>query len=219
MFFDGTVANNWSEACCPVALCRTGRDLWEIDYRAGHVVDVVQEYVEHDVGNGLYDFAIRQAGGARALEVRVFHFAALDDDASHEFQDRVCLARSGSGANSVGYVFLSEADLASDKRVRAQAIAAQVAFGDGEGDLLADPGIESSISEYAAEIEKPFERHRRIAQHAEDVRHKTKFRHHIIEQSLGRTRRVFWIKLHDAIHILRFTHTLRFSDAPLAPLH
>jgi hypothetical protein len=150
---------------------------------------------------------------ARALEVRVFHFAALDDDASHEFQNRVCLARSGSGANSVRYVFLSEADLVSDKRVGAQAIAAQVAFGDGEGDLLADPGIESSISEYGAEIEKPFERHRRIAQHAEDVRHKTKSRHHIVEQSLGRTRRVLRIKRHDAIRVLPVTHTPRFSDA------
>jgi hypothetical protein len=30
---------------------------------------------------------------------------------------------------------------------------------------------------------------------------------------------VFWIQLHNAIHAFRRTHTLRFPDETLAPLH
>src|SRR3989442_2375045 len=117
------------------------------------MVEVVHEDVECDVGDGLHDLAIGQAAYARAREVRVADFAALHDNASRQFQDRVCFRVSGLGVDGIRDLLLGKSDFAAQKNVCAQAVAAQIAFRDRETNLLLDLGTESSMSECGAEIE------------------------------------------------------------------
>jgi hypothetical protein len=51
--------------CLLFDLCRARLDLREVDYGACHMVDVVHEVVEDDVGDGLHDLVIHQAADAR----------------------------------------------------------------------------------------------------------------------------------------------------------
>ena len=145
---------------CPPVLsrpCLSGLDLREIDI-AGDLVEVVPEDVVDNVRDVLHDLAIRQAAGERVLELRVTDFAALDNDVSREFQDRVGFEISGTGANGIDDLFFAESDFAAHKCVSIQAITAKVAFRDREADLLPDLAIESSLGESGAEIEITLER-------------------------------------------------------------
>ena len=176
----------------------------EIHYCAGDVVDVVRENVQRDVGDGLDDVAVGQAGGACLLEVGVADFAALHHDAARELEDGVGLLGRGVGMTRVGDVFLREADFAADERVRAEAVAAQVALGDGKGDLLTDLGVETAAGKRAAEVEIALERGGRRAQHAEEIRHDAQLALHAVEELLGFAGRLGRVELSDAVHVSYF---------------
>jgi hypothetical protein len=92
--------------------------------------------------------------------------------------------------------------------VFAQAVAAQVAFRDREGDLLPDLGIESSTSQCGAEIEVTLQRYGRVAEHTEKVGNGAKLGLHIVEQALDLGGRAVRIMLRDAVAVLRFAHSL-----------
>ncbi len=145
----------------------------EIHHCAGDVVHVVREDVHHNVSDRFDDVAVGQTGCAHLLEVGVTDFAALHHNAARELEDRIGLISPGGGVAGVGDVLVCESDLAAEERVRAQAVAAQVALGDNERDLLADLGVEAAAAERAAEVEIALKRGRRRAEHAEEVRHST----------------------------------------------
>jgi hypothetical protein len=143
----------------------------EIHHRACDVVYVVREDVKRDVGDGLDDVAVGQAEGACLLEVGVADFAALQQDTAREFENSVGLLGRGPGMPRVSDIFLREADFATDERVGAEAVAAQVALGDSKGDLFTDLGVEAASGERAAEVQIALERRGSSAEHAEKVRH------------------------------------------------
>ena len=106
------------------------------------MVDVIRQDAEHDVGNGLHDLAIRETEDASPLKVGVADFAAPYYDAAREFQDGVDPTNRRSGVNRIGDVLFGKSDFLAGERVGTQAVAAQVALGDGEGDLLSDLDVE-----------------------------------------------------------------------------
>ena len=85
--------------------------------------------------------------------------------------------------------------------MRAQAVAAQVALGDSEGNLLADLGVEAAAGQRAAEVEIALKCCGRIAEHAEEVRHDAELGLHAVEELFGLACRLGWVELGDAIHV------------------
>ncbi len=178
--------------------------LGEIDYCAGDVIDVVRKNVQRDVGDCLDDVAIGQASGPCPQEVGIADFTALHHDAAREFEDGVGLLGCGVGMTRVSDVFLGEADFAADERVRAEAVAAEVALSDGKGDLLTDLGVETAAGKRAAEVEIALERGWGRAEHAEKIRHDTQVALYAVEELFGFARRVRRVELSDAVHVSYF---------------
>ncbi|MEA3164622.1 MAG: hypothetical protein QOE88_2440 [Verrucomicrobiota bacterium] len=165
------------------------------------MVRVVREDVQRDVGDRLDDVAVGQTRGVCLLYVGIADLAALHYDVARELEDCVGLLGSGGSVARVVDVLLCQADLTSQKGVRAQAVAAHVALGDGEGDLFADLGVEAATGERAAEVEVALERSWRSAEHAEKVRHDAQFILYAVEELFGLARRLCGVKLGDAVHV------------------
>ena len=53
------------------------------------MVHVVGEDIQRDVGHGLNDVPVGQAGGTRLLEISIVDFAALHHKAACQFEDGV----------------------------------------------------------------------------------------------------------------------------------
>lgn len=163
------------------------------------MVDVICQDVEHDIGDGLYDLAICQTEDASSLQIRVSDFAALDDNAAREFQDRIDLANRRCGVNRAGDVPLGKTDSLTAESVRAQAVAAQVALSHGEGDLLSDLHIEGASGQRPVEIDIALECSRRIAEHAAEVWYNAEFGLNLVEEMSGVARRLARVDLGDAV--------------------
>ena len=144
-------------------------DFGEINNGLGHMVDIVRQDIERDVGHRLHDFRVGQVRSAGRLELVVAKFSALDDDAARESEDG-----GGSSVGRRGFaggtdLACLQADFAAEIGVRTQAIAAVVHFGNGNGDLCAHLRIEDPAVQCAAEVHKAFERGWRMAKHPEQV--------------------------------------------------
>src|SRR5271156_6159468 len=64
-------------------------DFGEVHHGVGHVVHVIGKDAQRDVGDGLDNLAICQAGYACLTEVTFADFAALHDDVACEFENSV----------------------------------------------------------------------------------------------------------------------------------
>jgi hypothetical protein len=80
----------------------------------------------------------------------------------------------------------------------------RVALGDGEGDLLADLGVEAAAGERATEVEITLQRGWRSAEDAEKVRHDAQCALHAVEELLGFAPRLCRVELSDAVHVPNF---------------
>jgi len=174
----------------------------KVHYGAGNVIQIVCKDVQSDIGDGLDDFAIRQAGGTCLLKVRVADFTTLHDNVACQFQNGIGLGnRCSSMARVCDFPFRKPRS-GTDERVHAQAVAAQVAAGDGEGDLLPELGTKARIGERAAEIEIGLKGCGRIAEHAENVRKGAKLSLQGVKELFGPAGCLRGVKLSDAVHIL-----------------
>src|SRR5580658_4579447 len=110
--------------------CLAGRALRKVDRDPRDVAHVVLENVQRDVGDRLDDFAVAHTGGTRAPKVRVGEFTTLHDDAAGELEDRIGSSVGRARPNRVIDFNLSQPDFCGHSPVSAQAVSAQVAFGD-----------------------------------------------------------------------------------------
>jgi hypothetical protein len=92
----------------------------EVHGRFSDMVYVVCENIEHDVGDGLNDVFIGQAGGTRLLEIAVAEFTALHHNGARKLQDGVGFFGPGVSMTGRGDVILCKASFDSDEGVRAQ---------------------------------------------------------------------------------------------------
>ena len=99
---------------------------------------------------------------------------------------------------------------AADERVRAPAVAAEVALGDSEGDLLAHLGVERATGECAGKVEIAFERGGGIGQHAGPIRDDAELGWHGVEELLGFAGGLSGVELSDAVHIRSFVFSFCF---------
>ena len=140
--------------------------LREVDSDPRDVAHIVLENVQRDVGDRLDDFAVAQANGTGAREIRVREFTTLDDDAAGELEDGIGPGIGRARANRVVDFGLVQSDFRGHSRVPAQAVSAKVALGDGERELLASFFVEGSAGERRAQSHESFKRRRRIRNNA-----------------------------------------------------
>ena len=128
----------------------------KVDWDARDVAHVILENVQCDVGDRLDDFTVTQTDGTGACEIRVREFTALNHDAAREFEDGIGSRVGRARPNRVVDFNLTQPDFRGHSRVRAQAVSAKVALGDGERELLANFFIEGSAGERRTQAHESF---------------------------------------------------------------
>ena len=171
---------------------------------------VILEDIQRDVGDRLDDFTVTQTDGTGAREIRVREFTALNDDAAREFEDGIGSRVGRARANRIVDFGLIQSDFRGHRRVRAQAVRAQVALGDRQRELLASFFVEGSAGERRAQAHESFKRRRRIRKNAKQVRHQREFRAYLCEESPDRAGCMIGIDWLDAILVSRIR-----SSSPL----
>lgn len=119
------------------------------------------------------------------LKVSVADFTTLHDNVACQFQNGIGLGNRCSSMARVSDFLFRKPRSATYERVRAQAVAAQVAASNGEGELLAELGTKARIAERAAEIEICLKGCGRIAEHAEKVRDGAELGLHDVKELFG----------------------------------
>ena len=184
----------------------------KVDWDPRDVAHVVLENVQCDVGDRLDDFAVAQTAGTGAREVCVGEFTTLDDDAAREFEDGIGSGVGRARANRVVDFSLIQSDFRSHRRVRTQAVRAQVALGDRQRELLANFFIEGSAGERRAQAHESFKRCRRSRKNAKQIRHQREFRAYLCEESPDRAGCMIGIDWLDAILVSGSAHRRLSAD-------
>lgn len=172
-----------------------------VDDRPSDVAHVVRKNVQHNIGDGLDNMSIGQAGCARLLEIAGPDFAALHHNGPSELQNSVGLFDRGVSMSSLSNLIFREPNFAADECVRAQTVAAHVALGDSEGDLFPELRVEAAGSKSVAKVDIGRKSGWRIAEHTNQVRHGAILVLGSVEESLGFSSCLGRIELIEAIHI------------------
>ena len=126
----------------------------------------------------------------------------MQGDGAGEFERGVGLAVGGGRFPGSEDFIGGQAGLAAEQGVGAEAVAAAVDLGDGEGDLFAELRGEHAAGEGAAEVEVAFQRGGGIAEHAHQVRHEAELALDGGEELLGLAGGGGGIGLMDAVHLV-----------------
>jgi hypothetical protein len=180
--------------------------LRKVDWEARDVAHVILEDIESDIRNRFDYFPVAQTDRSCAREVRVGELRALNDDAARKFEDGVgpCVARAC--ADRISDFGLIQTAFRGHRRVRAQAVVAEVALGDRESELLASFLAKGSTGERFTQTHESFKCRRCIRKNAKQIGHQRESRSYLCEESSNRTSGVIGINWLDAVLVSGVAH-------------
>src|SRR3990167_4924435 len=152
-----------------LALARHEIDLWEVDLDASRLAEHVGEDVQGHDSDDLDEFAVRQAGRTRGVELRSRDFAEVFVQRLREAHGTRGLLVGRRALAVQRHLLVAEACVPTDRGVRGHAILTAVALGDRQRDALLRGLVDGEPGRSAVQPEEAGKGLGRVGEDADEV--------------------------------------------------